>query len=303
MPSNLVPIPLEPCARYFWEGQVLDERTLHRSRWILGIRSAVGEAELIERSPRLVKVCSKEFVGRLVERALPGMKLAHLPVPPPAVSPESGVPLFFHRQGRPVLGPYREDPRGGRLCAGRTAGSGTGVVCDPGIMGRLLPSSFESTLDIAAPLGDERGENLALLFQELLTAIVRLRADRQEVTSAEKFRGQVLQAIKIADQQAKTRGYTEDDIRLGVFAVVAYLDETILNLRKPVFKDWVRKPLQEELFGTARGGREILRESAAVARPARFRRYWPTCSRSITCACCSDTWAATALAPGRTCAR
>jgi type VI secretion system protein ImpJ len=88
VPSNLVPIPLERVARYFWEGRVLDERTLGRARWILGIHSAVGEAELIERTPRLVKVCSKEFVARLVERALPGMRLAHLPVPPPAVSPK-----------------------------------------------------------------------------------------------------------------------------------------------------------------------------------------------------------------------
>lgn len=112
-----------------------------------------------------------------------------------------------------------------------------------------MPSSFESTIDITAALAEERGENLGLLLQELLTAIVRLRADRQEVPSAEKFRGQVLQAIKIADQQAKVRGYTEEDIRLAVFAIVAFLDETILNLRKPVFKDWVRKPLQEELFG------------------------------------------------------
>ena len=31
--------------------------------------------------------------------------------------------------------------------------------------------------------------------------------------------------------------------------MVAFLDESILNLRQPVFKEWVRKPLQEELFG------------------------------------------------------
>ncbi|MCW5980967.1 MAG: type VI secretion system baseplate subunit TssK [Bryobacteraceae bacterium] len=88
VPSNLVPIALEPAELYFWQGKVLDERTLHRSRWILGIHSPVGEAELIERTPRLVKVCSREFVGRLVDRALPGLKLSHLPVPPPAVSPK-----------------------------------------------------------------------------------------------------------------------------------------------------------------------------------------------------------------------
>lgn len=94
-----------------------------------------------------------------------------------------------------------------------------------------------------------RGENLALVFQELLTAIIRLRTDRQDVSNAEAFRAQVLGAVRSAEQHAKSRAYTDDDIRLAVFAVIAFLDESILNLRKPVFKDWVRRPLQEELFG------------------------------------------------------
>ncbi|HLH39432.1 MAG TPA: DotU family type IV/VI secretion system protein [Bryobacteraceae bacterium] len=98
--------------------------------------------------------------------------------------------------------------------------------------------------EIAAP-----PENLALFFQELFTAIVRLRSHRQEVSDAQVFRGQVLQAIRAAQQNAKARGYTDEDIQAAIFAVVAFLDETILNLRQPVFNEWVRKPLQEELFG------------------------------------------------------
>jgi type VI secretion system protein ImpK len=92
-------------------------------------------------------------------------------------------------------------------------------------------------------------DNLALYFQELFTGIVRLRSHRQDVSDAEQFRGQVLHAIRVAEQNAKARGYNDDDISLAIFAVVAFLDESILNLRKPVFNDWVRKPLQEELFG------------------------------------------------------
>lgn len=92
-------------------------------------------------------------------------------------------------------------------------------------------------------------ENLALQFQELLTAVVRLRCHRQEVDNAELFRSQVLQAIRLSEQNAKARGYADNDIKLATFAIVAFLDESILNLRKPVFNEWVRKPLQEELFG------------------------------------------------------
>ncbi|MGA3187607.1 MAG: DotU family type IV/VI secretion system protein [Bryobacteraceae bacterium] len=94
-----------------------------------------------------------------------------------------------------------------------------------------------------------RPSNLALIFQELFTAVVRLRANRQDVTNAELFRSQVMNAIRTGDQAAKAHGYTDEDVKLVVFALVAFLDESVLNLRKPAFDDWVRKPLQEELFG------------------------------------------------------
>lgn len=94
-----------------------------------------------------------------------------------------------------------------------------------------------------------RSENLALLFQELLTIIGRMRSGRQEVSSAEVFRSQALQALEGTRQQAQSRGYSGEDIQLATFAVVAYVDESVLNLRHAVFKDWARRPLQEELFG------------------------------------------------------
>jgi type VI secretion system protein ImpK len=96
---------------------------------------------------------------------------------------------------------------------------------------------------------DRRRDNLALVFQELLTAIVRLRTNRQVVTDAELFRGQMHEALKAADQEARKRAYTGEQSRLAIFAVVAFLDESILNLQQPVFAQWPRKPLQEELFG------------------------------------------------------
>lgn len=105
-----------------------------------------------------------------------------------------------------------------------------------------------------SPAASRRPENLALVFQELLTVVVRLRSNRQPVTNAELFRGQVRGAMRQADQDAKRLGYTDEDIRYGIFAVVAFLDESILNLQNPVFQDWVRKPLQEEVFGRHTAG-------------------------------------------------
>ena len=94
-----------------------------------------------------------------------------------------------------------------------------------------------------------RVENLAFVFQELLTVGERLRSNRQQVADATSFRAQIWSAVKQADDEARRRGYSADDIELATFAAIAFLDESILNLRLPVFNDWPRQPLQEERYG------------------------------------------------------
>lgn len=106
-----------------------------------------------------------------------------------------------------------------------------------------------ATVPPGASTPSRKLENLAFVFQELLTVIERMRANRQPVSDAMTFRHQVREALKLADQEGRRRGYTAEDIQLAIFAVVAFLDETILNLRLPQFADWPRQPLQEELFG------------------------------------------------------
>ena len=85
VPTNCVSIPLTQVADYFYEGEISDTRVLGRARWVFGIRARVGEAELIVRTPQLVKLCSAKFVGELVRRAMAGLTLTHMPAPPPAI--------------------------------------------------------------------------------------------------------------------------------------------------------------------------------------------------------------------------
>jgi type VI secretion system protein ImpJ len=85
VPSQYIAIPLKKVADYFYAGEVTDQRCLGRSRWIFGIHTRLGEAEIITSAPRVVKLCSQEFVPRLVQRALPGMTMTHLPVAPSAI--------------------------------------------------------------------------------------------------------------------------------------------------------------------------------------------------------------------------
>jgi type VI secretion system protein ImpK len=95
-----------------------------------------------------------------------------------------------------------------------------------------------------------RPDNLALIFQEALTAIERLRANTQGVNDANAFRHHTREAMKTAANQSLAAGYNADDTRYATFAAVAFLDESVLNSQNPIFADWLRKPLQEELFGT-----------------------------------------------------
>ena len=81
-------------AKYFYEGDITDQRCLNRSRWILAVRSSAGEVEVMTKTPQLVKVCSAAFVPELVRRALPGLALTHMPTPPPAVSAKVDFQYF-----------------------------------------------------------------------------------------------------------------------------------------------------------------------------------------------------------------
>jgi type VI secretion system protein ImpJ len=102
MPTNCMPIPLEAMGNYFWSGPVTDQRMLGASRWIFAIRSPqIGEADLIERVPRLAKVCSRDFIVKLVQRALGGLTLQHMPLPPAAVSPRLETQYFMVNKSGP----------------------------------------------------------------------------------------------------------------------------------------------------------------------------------------------------------
>jgi len=112
------------------------------------------------------------------------------------------------------------------------------------------PAAIDS---VPTPVASRAGQ-LALIVQELLTATVRLRANRQGPTDPESFPTHLKQLIAAADQDARQAGYAQGDVRYVLYAVVAFIDESILNSAQPMFRDWPRRPLQDELFGGHVGG-------------------------------------------------
>lgn len=112
----------------------------------------------------------------------------------------------------------------------------------------------------SSPALDRRGWNLALGFEEVFTAIVRLRYNRQAVPDAESFRARMRQALRVAEQEARSRGCSAEDVKQAIFATVAFLDESALSSRNPVFANWPRLPLQAELFGHQLAGEIFFQE-------------------------------------------
>ena len=94
-----------------------------------------------------------------------------------------------------------------------------------------------------------RAENLAYIYQEILTVIVRVRQNRQAVSDANAFRANIQAGLRSAEKDAVKKAYAPDDIRNATLAVVAFLDESVLNSSNPVFSSWHSMPLQEEMFG------------------------------------------------------
>ena len=86
---------------------------LFRALWIASIASNIGEAELITGTPALVKICSAKFVPELVKRALPGMRLTHVPSPPAALAPRIRNQYFSINRSGPCWDHLQETRRVG----------------------------------------------------------------------------------------------------------------------------------------------------------------------------------------------
>ncbi len=114
-----------------------------------------------------------------------------------------------------------------------------------------LPSPGAAAASIAMP---ERRGQLALLLEEVLTVICRLRGDKPVGSDPDVFRESVKKWLSRAAREAAEAGYSEHSITMAGYAVIAFLDESVLNSPQPMFAEWPRRPLQEEIFGEFLGG-------------------------------------------------
>jgi len=104
-----------------------------------------------------------------------------------------------------------------------------------------------------------RTGRLARILQEVFTVVVRVRTDRQSAQEAAAFRAHLKRLLASADQDAKAQGYSAATVRNALYALVAFVDEAVLNSSQPMFREWSRQPLQEEIFGDHMAGETFFR--------------------------------------------
>jgi type IV/VI secretion system ImpK/VasF family protein len=97
----------------------------------------------------------------------------------------------------------------------------------------------------------ERKTNLAFSFQELLTATVRLRFNRQSAPKPDVFRAHMREAYRLSAQEADASGYQSEYVNMAGHAVIAFLDETVALSQNTAFSGWWISPLTKELFPNA----------------------------------------------------
>ena len=106
-------------------------------------------------------------------------------------------------------------------------------------------------------------DRLALLYEGILTATVRVQSRRQQVQDPENFRARMKQALREIASTAARKGYSAEDVQEANFAVVAFLDETVLTT-DPCAAEWAQKSLGEDLFGQRSAGEVFFKRLDAL---------------------------------------
>lgn len=85
VPSNFVSFALKALRASIYGCSLDQDKYLTNTRMYLAVNAEMGEADLIDKGPKLIKVCSATHVEHIVKQALPGVPMIHVSTPPSAI--------------------------------------------------------------------------------------------------------------------------------------------------------------------------------------------------------------------------
>jgi type VI secretion system protein ImpJ len=114
VPSNFVALPLKLVQPSIYAAAISDDKYLVNTRMYLALNAEMSEAELINKAPQLIKICSATHIEHLVRQALPGITLTHVPRPPASIPIKLSYQYFSLNQAG---GPWEAVQRARNLAA------------------------------------------------------------------------------------------------------------------------------------------------------------------------------------------
>lgn len=92
-----------------------------------------------------------------------------------------------------------------------------------------------------------REQRLAEVFSPCFTLVLNLRAS-DDLGDPESLRRRTKEVLDDAEREALSRGFSPSEIRSAKFAIVAFIDETVLSSNWSGKEKWASTPLQLELY-------------------------------------------------------
>jgi len=102
VPSNFVALPLKMVRDTIYATSIDKDAYFENSRFYLAISADIRDAELIERTPQLLKACSATQLETLIRNALPGLRLQYVATPPRSIPVKLRHKYFSIEQAGPV---------------------------------------------------------------------------------------------------------------------------------------------------------------------------------------------------------
>jgi type VI secretion system protein ImpK len=109
----------------------------------------------------------------------------------------------------------------------------------------------------------ERKKNLSDIASECFILILQLRATT-DYGSASVLKTRVIEMFDNFENSARRIGIDNEKIRLAKFALVAFLDETIISSEWSEKSEWLAEPLQIKLFDTFNAGEEFFTNMSSL---------------------------------------
>jgi type VI secretion system protein ImpK len=102
----------------------------------------------------------------------------------------------------------------------------------------------------------KKRKTLSDIASDFLILILQLRAINN-FGSANSLKSKVAEMLEDFEREAKEAGFDTEKIQQATFAIVSFLDETIIGSEWEQKTEWISEPLQLKLFDTFNAGEEF----------------------------------------------